>query len=149
MPVIGTTVYLDLTASRPVDLPRTLGHLPFNPILDNSSDLVDAPEIMLRGLAENFGNRSTGAKVRNVLWNALHAKKDNRRIRVVMSGIPVVSSSFADEAFGKLVEEIGLLDFSQSVELVDLNPLTKGIIEVAISQRIGYQGETARWRKHG
>lgn len=57
-------------------------------------------------------------------------------VSINMSEVGVLASSFTDELFGKLAVEFGILDFSRFVKLVQVNPLCKNIIDVAISQRI-------------
>ena len=48
----------------------------------------------------------------------------------------LVLSSYADEVFGKLFIELGPVEFMKKVELKNLDPLVKGLIDRAIMQRM-------------
>src|SRR6476620_6288661 len=50
--------------------------------------------------------------------------------------IHLISSSFADEVFGKLFLELGPLDFSNKIELKNLDGTVKLLIDKAIIQRM-------------
>ena len=57
------------------------------------------------------------------------------RVVVDMSDVPLVSSSFADEVFGKLFVELGALRFMRSVDLLGLAGTVSWLIDKAILQR--------------
>ena len=51
-------------------------------------------------------------------------------------GIPIVSSSFADEFIGKLVKNMGFAQFSELVRIVNAEPNVKLLINEAVEQRL-------------
>ena len=51
-------------------------------------------------------------------------------------GIPVISSSFADEAFAKLFLEVGAVNFMQKFEFVNAMDTVAQLINRAINQRV-------------
>jgi hypothetical protein len=55
--------------------------------------------------------------------------------------VPVISSSFADEAVGNLFVEMGSLSFSSRVKNVGLEPLIRGLIEKAVLHRASEASE--------
>jgi hypothetical protein len=55
---------------------------------------------------------------------------------VDFSGVPVISSSFADEAFGKLFLQLGPMQFMQRVRLVNTIDTVESLINRAIEQRM-------------
>ncbi len=59
---------------------------------------------------------------------------------VELQDIALVSSSFADEVFGKLFAELGPIDFSRRIELRNVDPLVKNLIDRAIYQRMAVRG---------
>jgi len=61
---------------------------------------------ILRDEAVSFGNRLAGPPVRNRLANLLSMAKGSKVI-VDFRDVPLVSSGFADDIFGKLFVEIG------------------------------------------
>jgi hypothetical protein len=50
--------------------------------------------------------------------------------------ITVVSSSFADEVFGKLFVELGPMNFMQSIRFINISPTIQGLVDRAIKQRM-------------
>ncbi|AFV02810.1 MULTISPECIES: DUF4325 domain-containing protein [unclassified Dehalobacter] len=135
-PTYGTMVDLQFNTEKPIDLPKALwGHNPINIFEtmyeDEKGDLV----FNLHDYASNFGNRPTGERIRNLVIN-LMKQNPGFAVSINMSEVGVLSSSFADELFGKLAVKFGILDFSRFVKLIQVNPLCKNIIDVAINQRI-------------
>jgi anti-sigma regulatory factor (Ser/Thr protein kinase) len=84
---------------------------------------------------QSFGSRVSGKPVRQKINNIL--KMTNRRpVEVDFSGIPVISSSFADEAFGKLFLQLGPVRFTQCVRFTNTMDTVEWLIDKAISQRM-------------
>lgn len=98
---------------------------------DSTGDL----KFRLRDYEETFGNRKTGEQIRNLISNLIK-QNPRSRVRVSMDDVSVVSSSFADEAFGKLVAEVGFVDFSSRIQFENINPLCKSIIDSAVEKRL-------------
>ena len=59
-----------------------------------------------------------------------------RKIIIDFSDITLVSSSFADEVIGKLLVEIGMIEFMGRFELRNMSSMVRQIIERAIQQRM-------------
>jgi hypothetical protein len=57
-------------------------------------------------------------------------------VSIDFEGVPLLSSSFADEAFGKLFFSIGPMKFMQRIKLVNLTGVAEGLINKAIAQRM-------------
>lgn len=85
--------------------------------------------------ASSFGSRIAGAPVRNKLTNLVRMCPQ-QKIQVDFSGVPLVSSSFADEMLGKLFAELGPLTFMQRFELRNVEPTVKQLVDKAIAQRM-------------
>jgi len=127
---------MQFNTQNPIDLPKALwGHEPvsyFETKYENESgDLT----FRLRDHAVNFGNRPTGERIRNFAFNLLK-NNPGHVILVEMEDVGIIASSFADELFGKLAVELGIIDFSRYIKLSHVNTICKSIIDVAISQRI-------------
>lgn len=82
-----------------------------------------------------FGSRVSGRPLRNKLRNLL-LMSGNRPVLVDLVGVPVVSSSFADEAFGKLFLQMGPIQFMQRVRFINMASTVEGLINKAIAQRM-------------
>jgi hypothetical protein len=87
-----------------------------------------------------FGSREAGRQIWMKCLNLLGAGKAQPHI-LDGSGVPVISSSFADEAVGNLFVEMGSLSFSSRVKNVGLEPLIRGLIEKAVLHRASEASE--------
>ena len=63
--------------------------------------------------------------------------ESKRKIRIDFSGVGVVSSSFADECIGRLVNEMGFIEFQRIISISNANENTEAIINKAVMKRIG------------
>ncbi len=91
-------------------------------------------KFILRDESEGFGSRASGEKTRNKLMNLV--KMTQGRVTIDFSDVPLVSSSYADEVFGKMFSEIGPITFSIRFEFSRIDGTVKRLIDRAISQRM-------------
>jgi hypothetical protein len=82
-----------------------------------------------------FGSRDAGAPVRRKLINLYRMGRGVTAIEIRLSDVPLMSSSFADEVFGKLFIEFGPMEFMRGIRLVGANPTIQELINRAILQR--------------
>ena len=80
----------------------------------------------------DFGSRQGGRRIRGMLENLL---RERRTIVLDFSGVGVISSSFADEVFGRLFVEMGPRAFMKRIEISNVDPTVEGLIDRAIVQR--------------
>ena len=73
--------------------------------------------------------------MRRKLINVIGFRNDGRVI-VDCSDVPLISSSFADEVFGKLFVELGPMKFLGTVQFRHLDPLVSDLIDRAVMQRM-------------
>lgn len=85
--------------------------------------------------SQSFGSRVAGAPVRKKLAN-LASMLPGRRIVLDFEGVPLLSSSFADEAIGKLFAELGPLAFMQRFEFRNIDSTARQLVDRAIAQRM-------------
>lgn len=135
-PYSGTCVEMQFATDKQINLPKALwGHDPVDymeiKFEDDKGDLV----FRLRDYASSFGNRITGGRIKNLVVNLLK-QNPGQAVEIVMDEVGVISSSFADELFGKLFVEMGPIDFSRLIKFKGMNPTCKSIIDISISQRI-------------
>ena len=98
---------------------------------DNSEDLV----FKLSDESLSFGSRVAGSPVRKKLVN-LAAMCPGRRIVLDFDGVPLLSSSFADEVIGKLFAELGPLAFMQRFQFRNIDSTARQLVDRAIAQRM-------------
>ena len=126
--LLGAALRFGGKQSRPTDI------VELNYELEHS----DRMKFLLKDEADSFGSRPAGTPVRNKLTNLLGMGAT--KIYVDMRDIPIVSSSFADEVFGKLFLELGPIKFGQEIEMVNAEPTVAHLVDRAIMQRIADSG---------
>ncbi|MDV2683789.1 STAS-like domain-containing protein [Alkalihalophilus lindianensis] len=85
-------------------------------------------------LAQNgsvLTERDLGAKIRSELLSIISAE---HKVTVDLSNVQMVTSSFADELFAKLIEEIGP-EAKSKVAIVNVSTTVRTIINEAIFTR--------------
>jgi hypothetical protein len=143
-PMPGTIVVCAIDYSHPLLLEEALniGPRPFSPVdmIELKYETTEHGNIMfvLKNESDSFGSRSAGTPVRNKLKNLVSFLDDNKLV-VDFSDIHLVSSSFADEVFGKLFLELGPLSFSSKLEFLNLDATVRLLIDKAIMQRMTAQ----------
>lgn len=90
--------------------------------------------VKLSAEAPSFGSRPAGTPVRNRLLNLIRMEP-GQKITIDFAGVPLLSSSFADEVFGKLFVEIGPLAFTNRLQLINVSSDSASLIDRAIIQR--------------
>lgn len=89
----------------------------------------------LKDESKSFGSRVAGRPVRVKLSNIIRMSEE-RAVVVDFEGVPVVSSSFADEAFGKLFLQLGPIKFMRCVRLVGMVDTVEALVNKALEQRM-------------
>jgi anti-sigma regulatory factor (Ser/Thr protein kinase) len=98
-------------------------------------DDKDCLLILMKDETTGFGTRSAGRQLKIKTLNLI-TSKPNYPIFVDWAGIPVISSSFADEYMGKLFLELGPLNFSSVIRNKNMESLVRQLLDKAISQRL-------------
>lgn len=142
VPYNGTFVHGEIDFSIPGLLADALSfnsdkHMPSHDFIDYKyqPEADGTIAFILKDEADSFGSRPAGTPIRNKL-KALCEISDYKKIRIDFLGVPILSSSFADEAFGKLFKEIGPLTFMQKIEFINVHSTCKNLIDKAITQRV-------------
>jgi anti-sigma regulatory factor (Ser/Thr protein kinase) len=113
-----------------------IGHVPWD-IVDAAYLSQDGDYLAVR-LAEEaggFGTRQAGQQLRTKLKNLLVAEP-TKRVVIDWSGVPLISSSFADEAIGRLFVELGPMGFASRVQHVGMEHLVRSLVDQAVMQRV-------------
>jgi anti-sigma regulatory factor (Ser/Thr protein kinase) len=92
-------------------------------------------DFKIRQEASSVGSRVAGTPVRTKLLNLVKVTGAHQ-IVVDFDGINLISSSFADEVFGKLFISLGALEFSSKFQFKNIDPLVRKLIDKAIMQRV-------------
>lgn len=84
-------------------------------------------------IGEHLGTRQKGEQVRSLLLEKI-ANCD--KVVLDFTGVQVVSNSFADECFGKLLQSMSLDELKQKTTFVGLSDFARKNIAVAIRRRL-------------
>jgi anti-sigma regulatory factor (Ser/Thr protein kinase) len=141
VPFNGTSVDAVIDFSEPALLERALAiegriHRPVDYIeLNYEQDELGSIPFSLTEHSFSYRSRPAGRPVFTKLGNIITACP-GQTIVVDFKGISVISSSFADEVFGKLFVSLGPMKFMQAIRLVNVNPTIQALIDRAITQRM-------------
>ena len=91
-------------------------------------------EVAAGDICKTFGSRESGREARTYLENVL-GSVEGAPIHIDFEGVPVISSSFADEVFGKLFVKMGSMKFMRLIHLENVDSTVEGLIGRAIDQR--------------
>lgn len=140
IPYSGTLVVATIDFSDPKLLENALCFkgIKYEPVdfVETNYTLTTSGDIHFKLLEEcsSFGSRVSGKPVRNKILNLL--KMSGGAVCIDFAGLPVLSSSFADEAFGKLFLSIGPVKFMQRIRFQNMMETVEGLINKAIAQRM-------------
>lgn len=141
VPVKGTLVIAKINFSDPDLLKDALrfsgkSHKPVDYIeAKYEGDADETIHVSLAQEAQSFGSRVAGTPIHIKLYNLVHMCP-GQPIEIDFSDIPLVSSSFADEVFGKLFVKLGPLEFMQRIRFKNVEQTVRMLIDRAISQRV-------------
>lgn len=140
IPYRGTFVVCQIDCSNPqlIEQALIIAGRPHNPAFDyierkheqNGGLLA----VQAKELCHTFGSRQSGIEARRYISNLL-AVDDHVRVEIDFADVFVISSSFADEVFGKLFVEMGPLRYMRRVSLLNVTPAVEGLIDRAITLR--------------
>lgn len=140
IPFPGTLVVASLDCSSPETLAEALRfkgqkHVPVDYVeLHYEAENADQYKFHLAAESESFGSRVAAEPVRTKLANLIRMAK-GAKVHVDFEGVPIISSSFADEVFGKLFAELGPVNFMRTIEFKGVNSTVQSLIDRAIVQR--------------
>lgn len=143
-PFVGTIINASLDLSVPHLIEAALKfrgqiYLPNDYIeLHYEDEYLERININLKDECLSFGSRLAGTPVRNRLFNIIK-NRENKKVYINFAGIPIISSSFADEVFGKLFIALGPISFVQAISFGNISPLLIKLVNKAIVQRCSVQ----------
>jgi len=91
--------------------------------------------VRLKEYVESVGSRESGKKISNLINNVL-SMAGGSKIAIDFTDIVMVSSSFADECFGRLVTKVGPAEFFSRVTFENTDAALRAIIDRSIMQRL-------------
>lgn len=141
VPVNGTLVIAKINFSDPDLLKDALNfsgksYTPVDYIETRYEDSgTDVLCLKLSEEAQSFGSRVAGTPIQNKIYNLINMCP-GQPIEIDFLQVPLISSSFADEVFGKLFVKLGPLAFMQRIRFKNVEHTARMLIDKAISQRV-------------
>lgn len=141
IPYDGTLIVASIDFSTPHLLEEALkfGAEQYTPVdfVETNYEASDSDRItfVMEEQSQSFGSRPAGTPVRTKLQN-LYKMGGGNKISIDFDNIPLISSSFADEVFGKMFVKIGPLGFMQTFEFKNIAQTVRKLIDKAIAQRM-------------
>ena len=130
----GTVIDFQAAYNKPINFSQTIGQQPQwdlgDRILDDSNRYVIRVSKEARGYATRKSGEQMYYKVRNIL------KVIPGQVVLDFSSIRVISSSFADEFIGKMVREMGFLQFNNYVRIINIDSAVEAAINQAVKRRL-------------
>jgi anti-sigma regulatory factor (Ser/Thr protein kinase) len=109
-------------------------HTPAFDYIERKHEESEIPVVKAGDICKTFGSRLSGIEARTYLSNVINGSECGV-LKVDFSGIHVISSSFADEVFGKLFVELGPMRFMRGVQIINADSVVVGLIDRAITLR--------------
>ena len=96
--------------------------------------------LQMKNETTGFGTRHSGVQIRTKIINLMNAEPSYPLI-INWEGIPVISSSFADEVIGKLFVRLGAMSFTSKLRNINMEPLIRGLLDKAVAQRFTQEAD--------
>lgn len=141
IPYQGTLIVAGIDYSKRDVLKEALrfGDKPYTPVdyIETHYESKDRQRIVfiMKNEASSFGSRVAAKPVKAKL-ETLGTMCPHQKIFIDFAGIPVISSSFADEVFGRLFVDLGPVTFTQKFEIVNIVETVQSLIDLAIRKRL-------------
>lgn len=135
----STTVDIQLGYDREVSIAEALkfegrSYVPVHARAEEMEDEAGQIRYLVREESEGYGTRVAGARVRNDVINLM--QEHHGGILLDFDGIDLITSSYADEFIGKLVDHFGFVGFNQLFRLINLSGLAQGIVHRSVAMRL-------------
>ena len=113
------------------------GYEPLDLWLENLEDENDNYVLKVAELSSGTGTRQAAQKLKNIALNISNIEK--KIVIFDFNGINLISSSFADELIGKLINEKGLYYFMSAFKITHLSAENIAVLNRSVEQRMAYK----------
>lgn len=96
--------------------------------------------LKMKNESTGYGTRRSGIQIRTKILNLITAEP-NFPLIIDWEGVPVISSSFADEVIGKLFVKLGAMAFSAKIRNIGMEQLIQHLLDKAVAQRLTQESD--------
>ena len=89
-------------------------------------------EIILRNIGQSLGTRQLGEKLRNEIIASIC---EHNSVTINFEGVDVISNSFADECFAKILCTHDINFVAKNIKFVNANDFVRTVIKHSLRQR--------------
>lgn len=82
---------------------------------------------------KSLGSRVLGSEIRSKVEESLRSKK---QVTFDFKGVGVVSNSFADECFAKILLKFNINEIQKNTKFINVNEFVGAVISSALQQRL-------------
>lgn len=143
IPFVGTAIVCGISTANPDILSQALSFRgeQYSPGFSYVDRIIDAEGAMinLKDEVRSFGSRDAAKPVRVKIENLISASAKN--VEINLNDVALISSSFADEVFGKLFSQLGPINFMQRIRISGGSTIVRQLIDRAITQRLSSENK--------
>lgn len=135
----GTTlINCQLNYNKDIDITKALhGHTPQDLWLEDLEDNDEEYRFSIAKMSSGTGTRKAAESMRYMVLNTMREGK--KRAILDFDGVNVVSSSYADELIGKILVEVGFMNFLKTFRIENSSKFISSIIDRSVQQRMAQQ----------
>jgi len=126
---------IDFSLGEALGFNESIEHNPIDYIEINYENDSNVMKLIASEESTGFGNRGAGRQLRIKSLNLLNANP-TLPLEINWTGIPLISSSFADEFIGKLFLELGAMSFAARIRNIGMESLIRSLLDKAVLQRL-------------
>lgn len=137
----STTVSFILNLDKKISLKEALkGHDTTDMFIENLKGEFGDLIYRIAKVGSGTGTRESGLLMKNELINIYNSTKS--KVVIDFDEVGIISSSFADEFIGKLIDEIGFYQYQSIFQIVNMNKGIQTIFEASLKKRLGKESST-------
>lgn len=127
----GTTIDFRITVDKEINVENALfGYIPTD-LWEEDHELNENTLVFeIVNESQGTGTRYAANRLRNVIRNAF--EQSGKKIVIDFSGTSIISSSYADELLGKMIEEVGFVKYMTYFSISNVSPINEMMINEAL-----------------
>ncbi len=129
----GTTIDFRITVDKEINVENALfGYIPTD-LWEEDHELNENTLVFeIAKESQGTGTRYAANRLRNVIRNAF--EQSGKKILIDFDSTSIVTSSYADELLGKMIEEVGFVKYMTYFSITNVSPINEMMINEALKR---------------